>query len=95
MNRTVIRAAAPAALALLLLTACGGQNEADAQNPDGQGSTTDAGSGDEGLSGEVLADGSSTVDPLTSAACSLAEVRAMFDEMVAAERDYLPEFLLN
>jgi alpha-galactosidase len=35
------------------------------------------------------------VDPLTSAACSLAEVRGMFDEMVAAERDYLPEFLLN
>jgi alpha-galactosidase len=35
------------------------------------------------------------VDPLTSAACSLAEVRQMFDEMVAAEKDYLLEFLLN
>jgi alpha-galactosidase/6-phospho-beta-glucosidase family protein len=35
------------------------------------------------------------VDPLTSAACSLAEVRQMFDEMVAAEKEYLPEFLLN
>jgi alpha-galactosidase len=35
------------------------------------------------------------VDPLAAAACSLAEIRAMFDEMVAAERDYLPEFLRN
>jgi alpha-galactosidase len=34
------------------------------------------------------------VDPLTAAACSLAEIRQMFDEMVEAERDYLPEFLL-
>jgi alpha-galactosidase len=32
-------------------------------------------------------------DPLTAAVCSLAEIRAMFDEMAAAERDYLPEFL--
>jgi alpha-galactosidase len=35
------------------------------------------------------------VDPLTSAACSLEEIRSLFDEMAAAERDYLPEFLLN
>ncbi len=35
------------------------------------------------------------VDPLTAAACSLAEIRQMFDEMVGAERDYLPEFLLK
>jgi alpha-galactosidase len=35
------------------------------------------------------------VDPLTSAACSLAEIRQMFDEMVTAEKAYLPEFLLN
>jgi alpha-galactosidase len=34
------------------------------------------------------------VDPLTAAVCSLAEARQMFDEMVEAERDYLPEFLL-
>jgi alpha-galactosidase len=33
------------------------------------------------------------VDPLTAAVCSLAEIRAMFDEMVQAQRDYLPEFL--
>jgi len=33
------------------------------------------------------------VDPLTAAVCSLAEIRQMFDEMVAAEKDYLPEFL--
>jgi alpha-galactosidase len=35
------------------------------------------------------------VDPLTSAACSLEEIRSLFDEMAAAERNYLPEFLLN
>jgi alpha-galactosidase len=34
------------------------------------------------------------VDPLTAAVCSLEEIRQMFDEMVEAERDYLPEFLL-
>lgn len=33
------------------------------------------------------------VDPLTSAVCSLAEIRAMFAEMTAAQRGYLPEFL--
>jgi alpha-galactosidase len=33
------------------------------------------------------------VDPLTAAVCSLAEIRQMFDEMVAVEKDYLPEFL--
>ena len=33
------------------------------------------------------------VDPLTAAVCSLAEVRQMFEEMVAAQRDYVPEFL--
>lgn len=33
------------------------------------------------------------VDPLTSAVCSLAEIRALFDEMVQAQRDDLPEFL--
>jgi alpha-galactosidase len=33
------------------------------------------------------------VDPLTAAVCSLAEIRAMFDELVKAQHDYLPEFL--
>jgi alpha-galactosidase len=33
------------------------------------------------------------LDPLTAAVCSLAEARQMFDEMVAAQGDYLPEFL--
>lgn len=33
------------------------------------------------------------VDPLTSAVCSLSEIRAMFDEMVEAERKDLPAYL--
>ena len=33
------------------------------------------------------------VDPLTAAVCSLEEIRQMFDEMVAAQQDYLPDFL--
>jgi alpha-galactosidase len=33
------------------------------------------------------------VDPLTAAACSLEEIRAMFDEMAEAEKEYLPEFI--
>lgn len=33
------------------------------------------------------------IDPLTAAVCSPREIRAMFDEMAAAERDYLPAFL--
>ena len=33
------------------------------------------------------------IDPLTAAVCSLAEIRQMFDEMVAAQKAYLPEFL--
>jgi len=70
MNRNLLRAAAPAALVLLLVTACGGQNEDEAESPDTQESTA-AGSGEESLSGEVLADGSSTVAPLTSAAGEL------------------------
>ena len=59
MNRTLYRAAAPAALLLLALTACGGANEAEAS---GEGS---------GLAGEVLIDGSSTVQPLSAAAGEL------------------------
>lgn len=33
------------------------------------------------------------IDPLTSAVCSLGEIRSMFDEMVEAEKDYLPAYL--
>lgn len=33
------------------------------------------------------------IDPLTAAVCSLAEIRAMFNEMAAAQKNYLPEFL--
>ncbi len=35
------------------------------------------------------------VDPLTAAVCSLAEIRAMFEEMVKTQQDYLPEFLIK
>ena len=31
-------------------------------------------------------------DPLTAAVCSLREIRAMVDEMFAANADYLPQF---
>jgi len=33
------------------------------------------------------------IDPLTAAVCSLEEIRQMFDEMAAVQRDYLPEFI--
>ncbi len=33
------------------------------------------------------------LDPLTSAVCAPADIRAMFDEMVSAERDDLPAFV--
>lgn len=35
------------------------------------------------------------VDPLTAAVCSLEEIRTMFDEMVAVEKQYLPEYLFK
>jgi phosphate transport system substrate-binding protein len=71
MNRTLYRAVAPAAFVLLALTACGGDNEADANEPDA-GSTDEAtDDGGDSLSGEIIADGSSTVAPLTSAAGEL------------------------
>ena len=63
MNRNLYRAAAPAALVFLALAACGGQNEAEAGGPNAEGVST--------LSGEVLVDGSSTVQPLTAAAGEL------------------------
>jgi phosphate transport system substrate-binding protein len=59
-RRTLRRAAVPATLFIALgLTACGGSNEEA------------AGGGDSALSGEVLVDGSSTVQPLTAAAGEL------------------------
>lgn len=33
------------------------------------------------------------IDPLTAAVCSLEEIRQMFDEMAAAQRDFLPQFI--
>ncbi len=33
------------------------------------------------------------IDPLTAAVCSLEEIRSMFDEMAAAQKDYLPAFM--
>jgi alpha-galactosidase len=33
------------------------------------------------------------LDPLTAAVCSPAEIRQMFDEMAAAQADYLPEWM--
>ena len=66
MNRRVLRAAAiPIAALALTLSACGGQ---------GNSSSASSGSGDEGqkeVSGEVVVDGSSTVQPLTAAAGEL------------------------
>ena len=61
MNRRALRrTAVPATLLIVLgLSACGGGNEEAAA------------SGDGGVSGEVLIDGSSTVEPLTSAAGEL------------------------
>ena len=63
MKRIPLRyAAAPAAVVLAMsLAACGGNNEAEAGGGSGEGS----------VSGEVVADGSSTVGPLTSAAGEL------------------------
>ncbi|NLO65853.1 MAG: alpha-glucosidase/alpha-galactosidase, partial [Firmicutes bacterium] len=31
------------------------------------------------------------VDPLTAAVCSLSEIKAMFDELYEAEKDYIVE----
>ena len=33
------------------------------------------------------------IDPLTSAACELQQIRDMFDEMVDAQREHLPSYL--
>jgi alpha-galactosidase len=33
------------------------------------------------------------LDPLTAAVCTLPEIRQMFDEMVAAQRNYLPSYI--
>jgi phosphate transport system substrate-binding protein len=59
-RRTHGLVAVPAGIALaLVLAACGGQNQQDAA------------SGDDGVKGEVVVDGSSTVQPLTAAAGEL------------------------
>lgn len=34
------------------------------------------------------------LDPLTAAVCTLPEIRQMFDEMAAAQREYLPGFIV-
>ncbi|VTR77217.1 PstS family phosphate ABC transporter substrate-binding protein [Cellulomonas hominis] len=61
--RQLPAAVAGAAALVLALTACGGQQS---------GSTSEqSGSGGSGLSGEVVIDGSSTVEPLSSAAATL------------------------
>ena len=68
MNRRM-RRAVPAALALsLALSACGGSDD-EAAAPATSGASSEAGGGD--VSGEVLVDGSSTVQPLTAAAGEL------------------------
>ena len=71
---TMSRIALPAALVLSLgLAACGGNNEDAA-----------ASGGDDGASGEVVVDGSSTVQPLTDAAGELfLEVNSAVDVSVA------------
>ena len=35
------------------------------------------------------------IDPLTSAVCSLEEIRMMFEEMVDAESEYLPDYITS
>jgi phosphate binding protein len=64
VNKTTAKLAAFAALtaAALALSACGGQSA---------GGSADGGSASGGLSGAVVADGSSTVEPLTAAAADL------------------------
>jgi phosphate transport system substrate-binding protein len=65
-RRTNSLAAVPAGIALaLVLAGCGGQNQAEA---DGGG---EAAAGGDTVSGEVVSDGSSTVQPLTAAAGEL------------------------
>jgi phosphate transport system substrate-binding protein len=70
VNRRIMRRTAlPATLFLALgLAACGGGNEQAATG--GSGGSGGSG-GEQGISGEVLADGSSTVQPLTAAAGEL------------------------
>ena len=66
ITSTLRRRSLPAAAVLsltLALSACGGSNE--------QESTSGSGEGGQELSGEVVADGSSTVQPLTAAAGEL------------------------
>jgi phosphate transport system substrate-binding protein len=63
VNRSVLRrGAVPAAALALVLTGCGGQ---------GSDAATDGSTGGSEVSGEVIVDGSSTVQPLTAAAGEL------------------------
>ena len=74
MKRSIVLAAAPAAALVLALTACGGGNEAAA--PDATGGGAESPTGDAtGVSGEVVVDGSSTVQPLTAAAGELFKMQ--------------------
>jgi len=57
----ISRLAVPLAVGALLLSACGGDNNADASDGNGNG-------GSQSISGAVKVDGSSTVAPLTTAA---------------------------
>jgi phosphate transport system substrate-binding protein len=66
VNRTPLRRASLASVAVLALglSACGGDNEDTAAADGGEGSS-------DSVSGEIIADGSSTVQPLTEAAGEL------------------------
>lgn len=67
MKRKLVSSVGLGAAALLLLAACAG-NGNDTSAPAGNGNDTSASAG---LTGQVLADGSSTVGPLTEAAAEL------------------------
>lgn len=77
MNRRVLRrAAVPVAALALVLTACGGQDETDGGTGSDETTSEETADGEEteegeALSGEIVVDGSSTVEPLTSAAGEL------------------------
>lgn len=70
MKRNIVSSVAIAAAGLLLLSACaGGADDSSAPAPAPAPSTGDSASAE--LTGQVLADGSSTVGPLTEAAAEL------------------------
>jgi len=72
VNRRVLRrAAVPVAALALVLTACGGQEEDNGETGSGDTTTGEETGEGEALSGEIVVDGSSTVQPLSSAAGEL------------------------